>query len=105
MFRGWIKMNERCEGCGLPYEPQPGYYLGSVYINCGVTALFVTCGYFGLYFSTDIDRTVLLYSMLAFSVIFPACFFRHARCFWRGLDQLVDPMSLEKDSLDGDETT
>ena len=41
IFRGWFAMNERCAACGRKFDRAPGYMLGSIYINYGVTALLV----------------------------------------------------------------
>ena len=96
LFRGWFAMNERCEGCGLKYNRAPGYFLGSIYINYGLTAVLVTIGYFGMYFGTDVDPTEILWWMVALSVIFPACFFRYARSLWMAIDMFWDPPSDEE---------
>ena len=91
LFRGWFAMHETCSGCGLKYLREPGYFLGSIYINYIFTAILVTAGYFGMYFGTDIDRDVILWVSAAFSVAFPACFFRYARSLWLGMDLFWDP--------------
>ena len=44
-------MNADCDHCHLHYEREPGYFLGSIYINYGLTALLVTLFYFALFFS------------------------------------------------------
>lgn len=100
LFRGWFAMHETCAGCGLKYNREPGYFLGSIYINYILTAILVTGGYFGLHFGTDIEPTVNLWTMVAFSVVFPACFFRHARSLWLGMDLFWDPP--EAKDLDSD---
>ena len=91
LFHGWFAMHETCPGCGLKYNREPGYFLGSIYINYILTAILVTGGYFGLYFSTDIDHDIILWVSVAFSIIFPACFFRYARSLWLGMDLFWDP--------------
>lgn len=91
LFRGWFAMHETCSGCGLKYNREPGYFLGSIYINYTLTAILVTAGYFGLYFGTDIDRDIILGISAAFSLAFPALFFRFARSLWLGMDLFWDP--------------
>ena len=44
---GLIRMAAECANCHLRYEREPGYFLGSIYINYGLTALLVTAGYSG----------------------------------------------------------
>lgn len=92
LFSGWFRMHERCEACGLKYERAPGYFLGSIYFNYGMTALLVTVLYFACYFGELIPQQYLLWSLAAFSVAFPVWFFRYARSLWVGMDHFLDPL-------------
>jgi hypothetical protein len=86
-------MHTDCAHCHLHYEREPGYFLGSVYFNYGLTALLVTLGYFMLYFSgLTSDRTTLV-SITALALLFPLWFFRYARSLWLGFDHFWDPMA------------
>ncbi len=91
MFRNWFAMNGKCAPCGLTFDRGPGYFLGSIYINYGLTALLVTGGYFAGFFTDVISPTVLLWTCVGFCVVFPLLFFRFARSFWLGLDLYFDP--------------
>ncbi len=91
LFSGWFSMRPACSECGLDFRREPGFYLGSIYINYGLTALLVTAAYFGLYFSTEIDSQVLLWSLLAFCLLFPVWFFPYSRSLWLAFDQYWDP--------------
>ncbi|HEX7448213.1 MAG TPA: DUF983 domain-containing protein [Pirellulales bacterium] len=91
LFTGWFRMNPRCECCGLSFLQEPGFYLGSIYFNYGLTALIVTVAYFALYFATDLPGNTLLIGLTAFCVLFPLWFFRYARSLWLGFDQYFDP--------------
>jgi hypothetical protein len=83
-------MNLRCDRCGLNYEREPGFYLGSIYVNYGVTAVLAMIGYFvGL--SRGFQSDWLLGGTLAFCVLFPILIFRHARAVWLAFDQFWDP--------------
>lgn len=77
----------------MPFERGPGYYLGSIYINYGLTALLVTAGYFTCFFTEWLTGDALLFSATAFCVLFPLWFFRFARSFWLGMDYYFDPPS------------
>ena len=92
LFAGWFQMRQQCESCGLKYERAPGYFLGSIYFNYGVTAMLVTILYFACYFGEWIPAQYLLWSMATFSFVFPVWFFRYARSLWVGMDQYVDPL-------------
>jgi hypothetical protein len=91
MFRGWFTMRDACPACGRRFNRDPGYLLGSIYFNYGLTAMLVTGMYFIMYFRdwlTDNQRLVLL---SAFSVVFPLWFFRYARALWIAFDERWDP--------------
>jgi uncharacterized protein (DUF983 family) len=91
LFRGWFRMNPQCEVCGLQFERGPGYFLGSIYINYGLTAVLVTAGYFTCFFTEWLTGDALLWTAAAFCVFFPLWFFRYARSLWIGFDYYFDP--------------
>jgi hypothetical protein len=92
-------MPATCDHCGLIYNREPGYFLGSIYFNYGLTAVLVTVGYFAGYFFTDIPNNVLLWGLLAFTLIFPLWFFRYARALWMGFDELFDSRTGKENNL------
>ena len=91
-------MNRRCESCGRLFERAPGYLLGSIYINYGLTALLTLAGYFALYFSETMRGKPLLATMTAFIVVFPLWFFRYARSLWIAFDERWDPWPNEEEA-------
>lgn len=91
LFRGWIRMHERCECCGFKFDRSPGYWLGSIYVNYGLTALLVTAAYFALFFTEALPQTTVLWLLVAFCVVFPLWFFRYARSIWMAFDLYFDP--------------
>jgi uncharacterized protein (DUF983 family) len=96
LFCGWFTMPRQCAACGLRFEREPGYFLGSIYFNYGVTALLVTVAYLILFAFTDISPDVLLWSLTAFCVLFPLWFFRYARALWMAWDHFADPPRAEE---------
>ena len=50
IFRGWFAMHEACAACGRRFDRGPGYLLGSIYFNYGVTAMLVIVFYFAMFF-------------------------------------------------------
>jgi hypothetical protein len=95
-------MRHECETCGLKLDRGPGYYLGSIYINYGLTAVAVTAGYLTLFFTDTFTPSVQLLLLAGFCVVFPLWFFRYARSLWLALDLYFDPAQLrqDKDSTD-----
>jgi uncharacterized protein (DUF983 family) len=97
LFRGWFSMHEACHGCGLKFSREPGYFLGSIYFNYGVTAALVMTVYLTLFFTTDVSPELLLGALTAFCVLFPLWFFRYARSLWLGMDLYFDPAKTHGD--------
>jgi len=91
LFRGWFTMHEQCEKCGVSLAREPGFYLGSIYFNYGLTSLVVAITYPLLLFNRVAGDKLLLRCSLAFVIVFPILFFRFARSLWLGFDQFVDP--------------
>jgi uncharacterized protein (DUF983 family) len=91
VFRGWFSMHENCAHCGRKFNRDPGYMLGSIYFNYGVTAMIVLVAYFSFYFSELLTPNQSLALLTAFSIVFPLWFFRYARALWMALDELFDP--------------
>src|SRR5262245_51751670 len=90
MFSGLFHMHESCVACGLKYEREPGYFLGSIYINYGITAFVTSVGWVTLRFVYGIESRWLIAGFAAFCVLFPAVFFRYARALWLSMDCRFD---------------
>ena len=84
-------MHTSCATCGLKYEREPGYFLGSIYFNYGLTAMVVAIGYPALVFSGLASPDAAFLVIAAFAVLFPLFFFRYARSLWLGFDNFWDP--------------
>src|SRR5438552_17405160 len=41
IFRGFVKMNERCPVCDLKFEREEGYFLGAMYISYGLDLILI----------------------------------------------------------------
>ena len=90
MFTGLFSMHTRCPSCHWRFERDPGYFLGSIYINYGITSLLTTMGYLTLFLGYDVDSRYLLWGFTAFVIIFPTLFFRYARALWVAFDCRFD---------------
>ena len=75
LFSGFIQMQKKCPECGFRFEREPGYFLGSTYINYGVTTLLTTWTYLVLRFGFEVSRSAMIPGLAAFCVIFPVLFF------------------------------
>ena len=84
-------MHDNCPNCGRPFQRGPGFFLGSIYFNYGVTGLAVIVMYFTFFFTEWLTDGQLLAATLAFALFFPLWFFRYARALWIAFDELWDP--------------
>jgi len=101
LFKNWFRMHVACGHCHLRFEREPGYFLGSIYINYGLTALLVTLFYFMLVGGGWAAPQTALWIVAGFALVFPIWFFRYARSLWLGVDHYWDPTqsdSAERDS-------
>jgi uncharacterized protein (DUF983 family) len=91
LFAGMIKMLPECPQCRLNYEREPGFYLGAIYFNYGLTSVIATIGFMVLRFAFDYPAKTALTITVTFAILFPVLYFRHARSLWLSFDQLIDP--------------
>jgi uncharacterized protein (DUF983 family) len=101
LFRGWLSMHAQCSNCGVKFEREPGFFLGSIYINYGLTALIVALAYPVLLFNKIVGERPLLIGALAFTVVFPLLLFPWARSLWLAFDQWHDPREGEQGTGNG----
>ena len=91
MFHKWWFTRKSCAKCGVVFEREKGFFLGSIYFNYGITAFSLTALYMTAYFANWAENRVLLYYGMGYVVLFPVLFHPFARSLWAGFDQLFDP--------------
>jgi uncharacterized protein (DUF983 family) len=97
LFCNWLSMNDPCPHCGRKFDRAPGYLLGAIYFNYGVTALLVVIFYFTFFLTGQLTGKQLLWSLTAFAILFPLWFFRYARALWIAFDERWDPWPNEEE--------
>lgn len=95
LFINWLQMPRRCSECGLLIHRGPGYYLGSTYVNYGLTALITTVVFVIGRLHFNISSKTLLAPLLIFCLVFPLLIFRHARSLWLAMDCQFDRAVLD----------
>ncbi|WP_437193610.1 DUF983 domain-containing protein [Planctomicrobium sp. SH527] len=96
IFRGFFRMHDQCERCHFNFQREPGYYLGAIYMNYGMTSLISTASYLIGRFYFQIPAQQLVIPLVLFCVGFPLVMFRHSRALWLALDCRVDQSVLEE---------
>jgi uncharacterized protein (DUF983 family) len=90
LFAGWFRMEPGCLRCGLDFRREPGFYLGSIYINYGITALSTITLYGLLVLWAGWSAEQALAACLAVAVALPMWLFRYARAFLLAIDSSVN---------------
>ena len=77
-----FKMPKKCEHCNQPYEPEPGFYFGAMFISYIITGfLFLAiAGISLILLDLSINQTTAL--VLAVGALFFIFFFRISRVLW-----------------------
>ncbi|MCA9319963.1 MAG: DUF983 domain-containing protein [Planctomycetes bacterium] len=98
-FIGWFRMNRRCDDCGYVYDREPGYFLGSIYFNYGVTGAIVILWIAAAMLAFEVRELTSLWPPAVFALVFPLWFLRYSRALFMALDLSWDPPEA-KDFLD-----
>jgi len=83
-------MHDACPHCGFSFEREPGFYLGSIYLNYGATVILTGGLYAVLVLGLGLSNETALAVCLAAAVLCPILFFRHARSFLLSLDSSIN---------------
>ena len=94
LFRNLLTMHERCDVCQLRFEREPGYFLGAMYINYGVTVVLALMGSFALEWSTPVSLTQQLILWVGFAASFPSSFSAIRAAYGWGLIMVATPLSM-----------
>ena len=85
-------MYEHCPQCALVFEREPGYFIGAMYINYGITAVTVIAGHFILDAMVPLALSTHLVLWSTVAALLPLLMFRHSRSLWLSLDFAFDPV-------------
>ena len=81
-WKKFDKIHKKCSHCGENFEPEPGFFTGSMYVSYALNVAFVVTsfvGYVGIYGGDPVD---LLYFVVPSLVLLTPFFFRFARRIW-----------------------
>jgi uncharacterized protein (DUF983 family) len=84
-------MHAACAVCHLPFEREPGYFVGAIYINYAATAVISISGFLLLDAYAHLSLTAQLLGWGAFGVVFPLLFYRYSKSLWLAIDHLFSP--------------
>lgn len=93
LFGRRMSMHAACPHCGLELEPDPGFYLGSIYVNYAATVLLTSLLFLGAVYVYGFRKDHVLIACVAITVLFPLWFFRYARSIWLSVMYAVSSSS------------
>jgi uncharacterized protein (DUF983 family) len=89
LYRSLTQMARKCGGCGLDYRREAGFYLGSIYINYGITVIVTGLLYAAVTLLGWSHRLALIISLVV-AALLPVLLFRYARALLLALDSSVN---------------
>ena len=91
------KMNPNCEVCGESFEPEPGFYFGSMFVSYGVnTAFFVAVWLLSSFIITDLTITQIIGILFVVVVGLLPITFRLSRSIWINCFVHYDPKMVKE---------
>ena len=88
--KNWLSTTERCSACQTDFVVEPGYFLGAIYFNYGVTVLLSLSAAIVLIYAAGLPTFPVVAGSALFCVVFPIVFFHYARALWLALDYYYD---------------
>lgn len=96
IYDGWFHQKDRCPGCGMKFEREPGFFVGAYLINFAIVIilLFVLCMGFVAMKAIDADAgvTPVLVAGLVIAVVAPVFFYPFSRTIWSAFDIGMTPL-------------
>jgi uncharacterized protein (DUF983 family) len=91
LFETFFKMRAVCTICHLHFEREPGYFVGAIYINYGVTVVLALVGFqtFEIFFEPTLTQQLVLW--IVFATLFPLFFYRYSKSLWLSMDCWINP--------------
>ena len=89
-YASFFRMRGRCPRCALPFEREPGYFLGALYFSY---ALALAAGLlpFLLLWDRGLSTVVVGGVITGWIALWAPLLWRYSRVIWLHLDQVLDP--------------
>jgi Protein of unknown function (DUF983) len=84
LFRkgSWFQLNKACPACGLQFERDEGFFIGSMSLNYGVTLVVFVTPVIVLAYRGVIGTTLATVLAGIGAIGFPMLFYRSSRSWW-----------------------
>jgi uncharacterized protein (DUF983 family) len=90
----WFEVNKACTKCGLRFERDEGFFIGSMSLNYGVTLVCFLTPVMLLAYKGVIGTTAAIIVAGVGSVAFPMLFYRSSRSWWLMQYYVLFPLHL-----------
>lgn len=79
----FAEMNPRCPCCGQPFEPEPGYYFGAMFVSYAITtAIFLVALFFLNLLVEEITMLMVFITVVGIVIGLLPIIFRLSRSIW-----------------------
>jgi uncharacterized protein (DUF983 family) len=97
LFVHWFRIRDRCPRCGLPFEREPGFFLGAMAINYSVAAAAFIALLIVWLAATLPDPPVLWITLgsLGLTAAVVLLFYPFSKTLWVAIDVLLHHMDPE----------
>jgi len=90
----WFEVNKACSACGLQFERDEGFFIGSMSINYGVTLVLFLTPIMILAYKGVIGTNLAIGLAGVGAIGFPILFYRSSRSWWLMQYYLLFPLHL-----------
>jgi len=95
-----FQLNQHCPACGLKFERDEGFFLGSMSLNYGVTIFVFLVPVLAFYLAGVLSGTAAAVIAGIGAVMFPVLFYRSSRSWWLMSYYLFLPQHLPANRID-----
>ncbi|HSZ71991.1 MAG TPA: DUF983 domain-containing protein [Cytophagaceae bacterium] len=89
-------MPSHCDQCGQPFNPEPGFYMGAMYVSYGLCVLLFVICFFVLHIHLQVEAVPFLcVYAISLLIVFPFIF-RYSRTIYLHLFYEHDPDAIEE---------
>lgn len=94
LLAGWFRVLRECPSCGLAYYREPGYFIGAMIVNYGVSAgivvvVYLVSGILPEVWAASVEAK--LFAWFAFGILLSLALMPHSRSFWLAFDYWLEP--------------
>jgi uncharacterized protein (DUF983 family) len=100
VFKHWVRMAERCPGCGYRFEREEGFWFGAYNINLCVTLALLFFVFIWLIARQDGNAGASIIPPLVVGlfvcIVFPVVFYPASKTIWAAIDLATNPLELRE---------